>query len=75
MRSAAGGSNWTLGGKKCKLIPVPAAAPAATGLHTASLGTGGLDAGTMGVTRLAPQEARAEQVLGIGLTLQTAPLL
>ena len=46
-----------------------------TGLHTASLGTGGLDAGTMGVTRLAPQEARAEQVLGIGLTLQTAPLL
>jgi hypothetical protein len=29
----------------------------------------------MGVTRLAPQEARAEQVLGLGLTLQTAPLL
>jgi hypothetical protein len=28
---AAGGSNWTLGGKKCKLIPVPAAAPAGTG--------------------------------------------
>jgi hypothetical protein len=46
-----------------------------TGLHTASLGTAGLDAGTMGVTRLAPQEARAEQVLGLGLTLQTAPLL
>ena len=46
-----------------------------TGLHTASLGTGGIDAGTMGVTRLAPQEARAEQVLGVGLTLQTAPLL
>jgi hypothetical protein len=28
---AAGGSNWTLGGKKCKLIPVPAAAPVGTG--------------------------------------------
>ena len=29
----------------------------------------------MGITRIAPQEARAEQVLGTGLTLQTAPLL
>ncbi len=46
-----------------------------TGLHTGSIGTGGLDAGAMGITRLAPQEARAEQVLGIGLNLQTAPLL
>jgi hypothetical protein len=46
-----------------------------TGLHTGSIGTGGLDAGAMGITRLAPQEARAEQVLGVGLTLQTAPLL
>lgn len=46
-----------------------------TGLHTGSLGTGGIDAGAMGITRLAPQEARAEQVLGLGLTLQTAPLL
>ena len=46
-----------------------------TGLHTGSIGTGGLDAGAMGITRLAPQEARTEQVLGIGLTLQTAPLL
>ena len=46
-----------------------------TGVHSSSIGTGGIDAGTMGVTRLAPQEARAEQVLGVGMTLQTAPLL
>ena len=46
-----------------------------TGLHSSSIGTAGADAGLMGVTRLAPQEARAEQVLGVGLTLQTAPLL
>jgi hypothetical protein len=46
-----------------------------TGLHSSSIGTAGLDAGTMGITRLAPQEARAEQVLGVGMTLQTAPLL
>ena len=46
-----------------------------TGLHTASFGTSGIDAGTMGVTRLAPQVARAQQVLGTGLTLQTAPQL
>jgi hypothetical protein len=29
----------------------------------------------LGVTRLAPLVARAELVLGLGLTLQTAPLL
>ena len=46
-----------------------------TGVHSSSIGTSGVDAGTMGVTRLAPQEARAEQVLGVGMTLQTAPLL
>jgi hypothetical protein len=46
-----------------------------TGIHSSSIGTGGIDAGTMGVTRLAPQQARAGQVLGVGLTLQTAPLL
>ncbi|HEX2359311.1 MAG TPA: hypothetical protein VHH72_05810 [Solirubrobacterales bacterium] len=34
------------------------------GIHTGSLGTGGLDAGLVGITRLAPQDARAEQVLG-----------
>jgi hypothetical protein len=46
-----------------------------TGLHTNSVGTDGVDAGTMGVTRLAPQVARAQQVLGTGLSLQTAPTL
>ena len=45
-----------------------------TGLHTASIGTGGIDAGTMGVTRLQPQVDRAQSMLGVGLTLQTAPL-
>jgi hypothetical protein len=46
-----------------------------TGIHLASIGFPSSDAGTMGVTRLAPQVARAQQVLGIGLTLQTAPTL
>jgi hypothetical protein len=46
-----------------------------TGLHSSSIGSSGIDAGTMGITRLAPQEARAEQVLGVGMSLQTAPLL
>ena len=45
-----------------------------TGIHTASIGTSGVDAGTMGVTRLTPQVNRAEQVLGTQLDLQTAPL-
>ena len=36
---------------------------------------GGLDAGPVIVTRIAPQEARAEQVLGTALTPQTAPQL
>lgn len=45
------------------------------GVHTSSIGTGGVDAGVMGITRLGPQEARAEQVLGLALTLQTAPRL
>jgi hypothetical protein len=44
------------------------------GLHTATLGIP-TDAGTIGITRIAPQEARAEQVLGVNLTLQTAPTL
>ena len=42
-----------------------------TGLHTGE----GTDAGSMGVTRLAPQVARAGQQLGIGLDLQEAPTL
>ena len=45
-----------------------------TGLHSSSIGTSGIDAGTMGVTRLQPQVDRAEQQLSVGLTLQTAPL-
>jgi len=46
-----------------------------TGVHTAAIGSSGIDAGTVGITRIAPQLARAEQVLGTGLTLQTAGLL
>ena len=46
-----------------------------TGIHTGSIGTSGLDAGLIGITRLAPQVARAQSVLGVGLTLQTAPTL
>jgi hypothetical protein len=45
------------------------------GVHSSSIGTGGIDAGTVGITRLPPQEARAEQVLGTNLNLQTAGLL
>jgi hypothetical protein len=45
------------------------------GLHLASLGSGGIDAGTMGVTRLAPQLARATQVTGVTYTIVTAPTL
>jgi len=45
------------------------------GVHLSSIGTGGVDAGVMGITRLPPQVARAQQVLGLGLTLQTAAQL
>jgi hypothetical protein len=45
------------------------------GIHTGSIGTSGVDAGVVGLTRIPPQEARAEQVLGTTLTLQTAGLL
>jgi hypothetical protein len=45
------------------------------GVHSSSIGTGGVDAGVMGITRLPPQQARAGQVLGLALTLQTAPRL
>jgi len=44
------------------------------GVHSGSIGTGGIDAGDVGITRVPPQEARAEQVLGTTLNLQTAPL-
>jgi hypothetical protein len=46
-----------------------------TGLHTGTLGSGGIDAGSMGVTRLAPQVARAGQQLGTSLDLQEAAAL
>lgn len=45
------------------------------GVHSGSIGTGGVDAGIVGITRLTPQVERAGDVLGIGLALQTAPLL
>jgi hypothetical protein len=44
------------------------------GVHTASIGSGGLDAGMIGITRLTPQVERAQQVLGVNLDLQKAPL-
>jgi hypothetical protein len=44
------------------------------GVHTASLGFGGLDAGTIGMTRLTPQVERAKAVLGVNLDLQLAPV-
>ena len=43
------------------------------GVHTASIGSGGLDAGMIGMTRLTPQVERAQQVLGVDLVLQLAP--
>ena len=43
------------------------------GVHTASIGSGGLDAGLIGMTRLTPQVERAQQVLGVDLALQLAP--
>src|SRR5438309_1701210 len=43
------------------------------GVHTASVGSGGLDAGLTGMTRLTPHVERAKEVLGVDLALQTAP--
>ena len=43
------------------------------GVHTASVGSGGLDAGLIGMTRLTPQVERAKEVLGVDLVLQLAP--
>ncbi|MGH7337127.1 MAG: hypothetical protein ACREI7_06095 [Myxococcota bacterium] len=45
------------------------------GVHSSSIGVPTVDAGIVGITRFAPQVARAEQVLGIDLTLLTAPPL
>ena len=44
----------------------------ALGIGLGALGSDGLDVGPVIITRIAPQEARAEQVLGTALTLQTA---
>jgi hypothetical protein len=44
------------------------------GLHLAQIGTEGNDVGTVGITRLGPQLARASQMLGTTLTLVPAPL-
>jgi hypothetical protein len=44
------------------------------GVHTGSIGSDGVDAGLVGITRLGPQVDRAEQVLGTSLGLQTAAL-
>lgn len=46
-----------------------------TGAHMGSVGGSGVDAGLMGITRLSPQLARASQVVGLRLTMRTAPLL
>ncbi|HYB97928.1 MAG TPA: hypothetical protein VEC57_02230 [Candidatus Limnocylindrales bacterium] len=45
------------------------------GVHLGGIGTAGVDAGVVGITRLTPQVERAEQVLGIDLTLAPAPAL
>ncbi|MGH9892877.1 MAG: hypothetical protein ACREA0_12980 [bacterium] len=45
------------------------------GVHSSSIGSGGVDLGIVGITRLTPQVERARMKLGIHrLTLQTAPL-
>src|SRR6266436_4805617 len=44
------------------------------GVHAASLGSAGGDAGLIGITRLTPQVQRAQQVLGVNLDLQQATL-
>lgn len=46
-----------------------------TGIHSSSIGTSGIDAGTVGITRLAPQVQQAQASLGISLSLLTAPTL
>jgi hypothetical protein len=45
------------------------------GVHSSSIGVPTVDAGVVGITRFAPQVARAGQVLGIELTMLTAPPL
>lgn len=45
-----------------------------SGVHAAGVGSEGLDAGTVGITRLTPQLERAEEMLDTDLQLVTAPL-
>jgi hypothetical protein len=45
------------------------------GLHLGGIGSGGVDAGAVGITRLAPQLERAAERLGIRLRLRTAGLM
>lgn len=45
-----------------------------TGVHADRIGTRGVDAGTVGVTRLPPQRDRAEKVLDLDLDLKTKTL-
>jgi hypothetical protein len=45
------------------------------GVHSGAIGSSGVDAGVVGITRLGPQVDRAEEVLGVGLTLELAPPL
>jgi hypothetical protein len=45
------------------------------GLHVGSIGSEGIDAGVVGITRLPPQLQRASEALGIRLRLLTAPVM
>ena len=45
------------------------------GAHSGGTGVGGIDTGSVGITRLTPQIDRAEEQLGIDLTLVTAETL
>jgi hypothetical protein len=45
------------------------------GVHSSAIGIPAVDAGITGLTRFAPQIERVEQVLGIDLTMLTAPAL
>jgi hypothetical protein len=45
------------------------------GVHSGTIGSGGVDAGVVGITRLTPQLERAAEVLGVALTLAPAPTL
>lgn len=68
--------NWTLGDAPARLIEVPAAAPVGT-TPCPGVRPGAIVASDVGQCsfNFAPQVKRAADVLGIGLTLQTAPAL